>query len=208
MSYIDKLEKFHRQQGTPLTRIPRLNGESIDLYGLKRAVDSRGGFRAACDDKKWADISRELGYATMKNIAGASTTLKSAYQRYLLPYEMYLEKAKPEFLREMGLTPSPQQERTVKSTNSTPISMRRNLMEMMPKSDDTADKAKDEMYVDKVKVESPAPMDSDMNDATPSPSRNGLKRSFDQASARSPSVEDEKTPEPARRESKRLKGTP
>ena len=48
MSYLDKLAKFHRQQGTTFTRPPSLDGRPIDLYQLKRAVDSRGGFKEAC----------------------------------------------------------------------------------------------------------------------------------------------------------------
>ena len=36
MSYLDKLAKFHRQQGTTLTRPPSLDKQPIDLYQLKR----------------------------------------------------------------------------------------------------------------------------------------------------------------------------
>src|SRR5271170_2111455 len=108
MSYLDKLAKFHRQQGTTLTR-PFLDKEPMDLYQLKRAVDARGGFKEACNGKKWSEIGRELGYTQTKNPSSVGTGLKNAFQKYLLPYETYLEKAKPEFLREMGL--SPQQEK-------------------------------------------------------------------------------------------------
>src|SRR5579862_4750502 len=107
LSYLDKLAKFHRQQGTTLTRLPTLDGKAIDLYAMKKSVDAKGGYRAVCTDKKWAEIGRDLGYGTTKNISAVSAGLKNAYQKYLLPYETYLEKAKPEFLREMGLTPSP-----------------------------------------------------------------------------------------------------
>ena len=75
----------------------------------------------------------------IKNVTSVSTTLKNAFQKYLLPYETYLEKAKPEFLREMGLTPSPQQERKSESTNTSPLGMRRNLMEQIRKVEERMD---------------------------------------------------------------------
>jgi len=202
MSYIDKLEKFHRQQGTTLNRLPQLNNQPIDLYQLKRAVDTRGGFKSVCDNRQWADVARELGYANTKNIAGASTTLRSAYQRYQLPYETYLEKAKPDFLREMGLTPSPQQEKTSHSTNTTPLSMRRNLTEQIQKPDERID----EIPVDSVKRELLEPRDRNMKDVTPTPSRNGLKRPFGDT-IQGGSSDPEKEPGQARRESKRIKGS-
>lgn len=207
MSYLDKLAKFHRQQGTTLTRPPTLDKHPIDLYQLKRAVDSRGGFKEVCSNKKWAEVGRELGYGSTKNITSVSTVLKNAFQKYLLPYETYLEKAKPEFLREMGLTPSPQQERKPESNTASLLAVRRNLTDQFQK---TSDHVTDERMNDvddeviEVKAESLA---GDMKDVTPSPSQNGLKRSFDETTARSASIstETDKDTEPGRRESKRLK---
>ena len=202
MSYLDKLAKFHRQQGTTLTRPPSLDKQPIDLYQLKRAVDARGGFKDVCNNKKWAEVGRELGYGLIKNVTSVSTSLKSAFQKYLLPYETYLEKAKPEFLREMGLTPSPQQERKFESNTSS--GMRRNLMEQIRKVVEQGERMDD--GDDEVKMESHSEANCDMKDVTPSP-QNGLKRAFDGSTARSASIstENDKETEPIRRESKRLK---
>ena len=203
MSYLDKLAKFHRQQGTTLTKPPTLDKQPIDLYALKRAVDARGGFKTICSDKKWAEVGRELGYGGIKNVTSVSTSLKNAYQKYLLPYETYLEKAKPDFLRDLGLTPSPQQERKRETSNSS-NGIVRNLMEQF-KTEEKADGIKQEM--EDVKTESVADT-NDMRDNTPpSPSQKGLKRSFEESTVRSSSIstENEKEAEPARRESKRLK---
>lgn len=202
MSYLDKLAKFHRQQGTTLTKLPSLDKQPIDLYALKRAVDARGGFKTICSDKKWAEVGRELGYGGIKNVTSVSTALKNAYQKYLLPYEMYLEKAKPDFLRDMGLTPSPQQERKRENSNLS-TGVVRNLMDQL-KTEEKVDGVKLEM--EDVKTESVVDT-MDMRDNTPSPSQKGLKRSFEESTARSSSIstENEKEAEPARRESKRLK---
>jgi histone demethylase JARID1 len=210
MSYLDKLDKFHRQQGTPLGKLPSLANQPIDLYQLKRSVDSRGGYKAVSTGKKWAEIGRELGYGGIKNVTSVSTALKNAYTKYLLPYEIYLEKAKPEFLREMGLTPSPQREAPKREMLSkSPLAIRRNLMEHMKPEDqqveELIEKIMDEAARDNsVKVESP-PDTEDMRDVTPTP-RNGLKRPFEDNSHRSTSTStEEKETETTRRESKRLK---
>jgi histone demethylase JARID1 len=202
MSYLDKLAKFHRQQGTPMTRPPSFDKQPIDLYALKRAVDARGGFKTTCSDKKWAEVGRELGYAGIKNVTSVSTALKNAYQKYLLPYEMYLEKAKPDFLRELGLTPSPQQERKRDISNSS-SGVVRNLMDQF-KAEEKGDGMKEEM--EDIKTESIADT-NDMRDITPSGSQKGMKRSFEESTVRSSSIstENDKETEPARRESKRLK---
>src|SRR5579859_5018806 len=202
MSYLDKLAKFHRQQGTTLTKLPVLDKQPIDLYALKRAVDVRGGFKTICSDKKWAEVGRELGYGGIKNVTSVSSSLKNAYQKYLLPYEMYLEKAKPDFLRDMGLTPSPQQERKREMSGSS-AGVVRNLMDQF-KTEEKVDGVKQEM--EDFKTESVADT-MDMRDNSPSPSQKGLKRSFEESTARSSSIstENEKEAEPARRESKRLK---
>src|SRR6202035_2953701 len=111
-----------------------LDKQPIDLYALKRAVDARGGFKDVCTGKKWAEIGREMGYGQIKNVTSVSTALKNAFQKYLLPYETYLEKAKPDFLRDMGLTPSPQQERQKRESPATsPLAVRRNLMDELQK---------------------------------------------------------------------------
>lgn len=84
----------------------------LDLYRLKKAVESRGGFDKVCKQKKWAEIGRDLGYSG-KIMSSLSTSLKNSYQKWLCPYEDYLRVAKPgvhqQLEMEYGgpLTPSP-----------------------------------------------------------------------------------------------------
>lgn len=210
MSYMDKLSKFHRQQGTPLLKPPAIDKQPIDLYLLKRAVDARGSFKDVCAHKKWAEIGRELGFGSTKNVTSVSSALKNAYQKYLLPYEMYLEKAKPEFLREMGITPSPQQEKKMDSLKTTSVGMRRNLLAELHKAETpSADGRMSD--VDEVKriVKSETPdLPEDMKEVTPSPSQRGLKRPFEETITKrsaSISTENDREDQPVRRESKRLK---
>lgn len=77
-----------------LSRFPSVDKRPLDLYKLKKAVDTRGGFEQVCKQKKWAEIGRDLGYSG-KIMSSLSTSLKNSFQRWLFPYEQYLRVAKP-----------------------------------------------------------------------------------------------------------------
>ncbi|KAF9977974.1 hypothetical protein BGZ73_004257 [Actinomortierella ambigua] len=91
LNYLEQLYKFHRQQGTPVNKIPQLDKRPIDLFRLKKEVTARGGYHKVTATKKWAEIGRTLDY-TRKQCTSMSNALKTAYLRIVLPYETYLEK--------------------------------------------------------------------------------------------------------------------
>jgi histone demethylase JARID1 len=109
---LDQLAKFHKQHGHSLTRFPSVDKRPLDLYKLKKAVETRGGFERVCKQKKWAEIGRDLGYSG-KIMSSLSTSLKNSYQKWLHPYEEYLRVVKPgvqqmlEFEHGGPFTPSP-----------------------------------------------------------------------------------------------------
>lgn len=94
LNYLDQLAKFHKQHGMNLNRFPSVDKKPLDLYRLKKAVETRGGFEKVCKLKKWAEIGRDLGYSG-KIMSSLSTSLKNSYQKWLHPYEEYLRVAKP-----------------------------------------------------------------------------------------------------------------
>lgn len=94
LNYMDNLAKFHKQRGCNLNRFPSVDKRPLDLYKLKKAVESRGGFEKVCKLKKWAEIGRDLGYSG-KIMSSLSTSLKNSYSKWLQPYEEYLRYAKP-----------------------------------------------------------------------------------------------------------------
>ncbi|GAP93041.1 putative PLU-1-like protein [Rosellinia necatrix] len=129
LSYLDALAKFHKQQGTNLNRLPYVDKKPLDLYRLKKAVESRGGFDKVCKTKKWAEIGRDLGYSG-KIMSSLSTSLKNSYDRWLNPYEHYLRQAKPSVYQQLEyeyggpLTPSPAPSPIKRSSVNTPSSLR------------------------------------------------------------------------------------
>lgn len=133
MNYVDGLAMFHKQHGTNYSRLPSVDKRPLDLYKLKKAVESRGGFESVCKTKKWAEIGRDLGYSG-KIMSSLSTSLKNSYQRYLQPYEEYLARAKPGVQQQLELehggpyTPSPLQspmtQKPMLDENGTPSKIR------------------------------------------------------------------------------------
>ena len=129
LNYLDQLAKFHKQHGMNLNRFPSVDKRPLDLYKLKKAVETRGGFERVCKLKKWAEIGRDLGYSG-KIMSSLSTSLKNSYQKWLHPYEEYLRVAKPgvqqqlEFEYGGPLTPPPANSPMKRSHQHTPSSLR------------------------------------------------------------------------------------
>ncbi|OAA65964.1 phd transcription factor [Niveomyces insectorum RCEF 264] len=129
LSYLEGLFKYHKNMGNNLTRLPYVDKKPLDLYQLKKAVDSRGGFDMVCKLKKWAEIGRDLGYSG-KIMSSLSTSLKNSYQKWLIPYEEYLRVAKPGVHQQLELenggpfTPSPDASPMKRADANTPSSLR------------------------------------------------------------------------------------
>lgn len=131
LQYLDQLAKFHKQNGMNLNRFPSVDKRPLDLYKLKKAVETRGGFEKVCKVKKWAEIGRDLGYSG-KIMSSLSTSLKNSYQKWLHPYEEYLKLAKPgvqqqlEFENGGPFTPPPANQSVKGSQNNTPAALKAN----------------------------------------------------------------------------------
>ncbi|KAJ1944641.1 hypothetical protein EC988_005936, partial [Linderina pennispora] len=89
--YLDQLYKFHSQQGHPLTKVPQLDHRPIDMFDLRNEVNMRGGFHKVNSEKRWAEIGRVMKY-DRKTCTSMSNSLKSTYQKIILPFELYLAK--------------------------------------------------------------------------------------------------------------------
>ncbi|WZH45965.1 PLU-1-like protein-domain-containing protein [Fusarium acuminatum] len=167
LTYLDGLSKFHKQHGTNLHRLPYVDKKPLDLYRLKKAVESRGGFENVCKHKKWAEIGRDLGYSG-KIMSSLSTSLKNSFQRWLCPYEEYLRLAKPgvhqQLEQEYGgpLTPSPAQTPVKRSNVNTPLSLR---------GDSPARNASDALQASISGLKIERDRDTPMSDAPPHPSQ-------------------------------------
>lgn len=104
------LHYFHKMNGTAIGKIPMIDKRTLDLFHLHLCVRLRGGFVSVCRKKMWAQIGRELGY-NGKIMTSLSTSLKSAYQKFVAPYD--------DFLKQAGiLTSLPGGDHTAETTNN------------------------------------------------------------------------------------------
>ncbi|KAF1797759.1 C5HC2-type zinc finger transcription factor [Mucor lusitanicus] len=92
-NYLEQIKKYHKLTGKSISKLPQLDKRPIDLYKLKNEVAARGGLQEVTRLKKWAEIGRELGYAR-KQCTSMSNALKTAYQKVVLPYEIWYGKHK------------------------------------------------------------------------------------------------------------------
>ncbi|KAI9103186.1 hypothetical protein DFS34DRAFT_356513 [Phlyctochytrium arcticum] len=91
LNYLDQLQKFHHQQGTQFQRIPMLDKKPMNLFELKKEVAKRGGYHATTQNKQWAQVGRAIGLGG-KTCTSLSHSVKSAYLRWVLPYEDFIAK--------------------------------------------------------------------------------------------------------------------
>lgn len=68
-------------------KLPCIDKRSVDLWRLHKSVQLRGGFQKCCGEKMWAQMGRELGFYG-KITSSLSSSIKSAYIRYILPLEL------------------------------------------------------------------------------------------------------------------------
>ncbi|KAL1664298.1 hypothetical protein GGF50DRAFT_101902 [Schizophyllum commune] len=91
INFLEKLYRFHKQQGHPRVSVPTINNKALDLWTLRKEVDKLGGYEAVTKAKQWADLGRVLGY---RGVPGLSTQIKNSYARIILPYEHYMARVK------------------------------------------------------------------------------------------------------------------
>ncbi|KAK6169602.1 hypothetical protein SNE40_020618 [Patella caerulea] len=93
---IDKLLMFNEEKGTPITSMPAISKQPLDLYRLYHCVKERGGMTEVNKTKKWKEI------CTIVNIgssASAAFTLKKNYIKYLFAFECHFDRG--------GMDPQP-----------------------------------------------------------------------------------------------------
>ncbi|XP_067676810.1 AT-rich interactive domain-containing protein 2-like isoform X2 [Haliotis asinina] len=84
-SFLQDLQGFHQNRGTPYDRIPQIGGREVDLYRLYRRVIELGGFQKVNNEEKWEDIQGE--FRVPRSCTNGAQALKFVYVRYLHIYE-------------------------------------------------------------------------------------------------------------------------
>ncbi|KFD70884.1 hypothetical protein M514_01168 [Trichuris suis] len=88
--FLDDLFNFMQRRGTPVTRIPIMAKQVLDLYELYKLVVSHGGLVEVINKKLWREITK--GLHLPQSITSAAFTLRTQYMKYLYAYECDREK--------------------------------------------------------------------------------------------------------------------
>lgn len=86
-NYNEQLVQYHVQQGDERVYAPQLAKAPVDLYALKRAVQS------SPSPVDWASVTSALGYDVMR-YPRAPSVLSAAYKRLVAPFEEYLQRCR------------------------------------------------------------------------------------------------------------------
>ncbi|GMF03672.1 unnamed protein product [Ambrosiozyma monospora] len=87
LDFHQRLKQVLSASVVTLNKLPCIDKRSIDLYRLQKSVLLRGGYERCCAEKMWAQVGRELGFYG-KITSSLSSSIKSAYQRYILPLDI------------------------------------------------------------------------------------------------------------------------
>ncbi|KAI3413957.1 hypothetical protein GPALN_011427 [Globodera pallida] len=83
--WLDDWLEFMRRIGKPVTRIPIMAKQVLDLYELYRLVVHHGGLVEVITKKLWREIAKGLSLPT--SITSAAFTLRTQYEKYLFDFE-------------------------------------------------------------------------------------------------------------------------
>ena len=84
--FLDRLYRFLESRGQPITKVPSLGYQELDLHYLYRLVVSRGGMDQVTQRQEWKAVYQELGIPTMSTSASYNT--RTNYKKYLYLYEL------------------------------------------------------------------------------------------------------------------------
>ncbi|CAB3408493.1 unnamed protein product [Caenorhabditis bovis] len=88
--WLDDWLNFMHRIGKPVTRIPIMAKQVLDLYELYRLVVQHGGLVEIINKKLWREITKGLNLPS--SITSAAFTLRTQYQKYLYDYECEKER--------------------------------------------------------------------------------------------------------------------
>lgn len=83
-AFLERLFSFMDEKGTPISIVPAISKQPVDLYRLYHVVREKGGLVEVTKSKKWRDVSGALNIGASSS---AGFTLRKNYTKYIFPYE-------------------------------------------------------------------------------------------------------------------------
>lgn len=84
--FLKDLYSFMRSRGQPISKLPSLGYQELDLYLLYQLVIARGGMDEVTRKQEWKLVYQDLGIPTMSTSASYNT--RTNYKKYMYLYEL------------------------------------------------------------------------------------------------------------------------
>lgn len=84
--FFERLMDFCERSGEPITMVPQVSKQSIDLHRLYIGVRAKGGFQQVTKDKYWKNLCTEAN-PDLAESSAAGYQLRKHYQKHLLMLE-------------------------------------------------------------------------------------------------------------------------
>lgn len=85
-AFLKDLYSFMHARGQPISKLPSLGYQELDLYLLYQLVIERGGMDDVTRKQEWKLVYQDLGIPTMSTSASYNT--RTNYKKYLYLYEL------------------------------------------------------------------------------------------------------------------------
>lgn len=85
-AFLKDLYHFMQASGQPISKLPSLGYQELDLYLLYQLVIARGGMDEVTRKQEWKLVYQDLGIPTMSTSASYNT--RTNYKKYLYLYEL------------------------------------------------------------------------------------------------------------------------
>lgn len=85
-AFLKDLYSFMQARGQPISKLPSLGYQELDLYLLYQLVIARGGMDEVTRRQEWKLVYQDLGIPTMSTSASYNT--RTNYKKYLYLYEL------------------------------------------------------------------------------------------------------------------------
>ncbi|PAA90823.1 hypothetical protein BOX15_Mlig022944g1, partial [Macrostomum lignano] len=87
--WVERYLQFMEERGKPLTNLPQVAKQPLDLYRLYCGVRERGGVLEVVKSKKWKEVSQ---FIHINASASAAYTLRRNYTKYLIDFEYHFDR--------------------------------------------------------------------------------------------------------------------
>uniref|UniRef100_F0W1J5 [histone H3]-trimethyl-L-lysine(4) demethylase n=1 Tax=Albugo laibachii Nc14 TaxID=890382 RepID=F0W1J5_9STRA len=94
-NFMEALRIFLYREKTPMQKLPRIQGQLLNLNSFYKSVLARGGFERVCENKQWYEVIQDIKLQVSEDQSKQKATwmqIEELYRVHLLAFEEYEKK--------------------------------------------------------------------------------------------------------------------